>query len=203
MLIILEGANGVGKSTYAKILTNELNIPVFRPFYMGNKIHLTNVNSQKQEQQKKLLRFGVELNIHIEDLFAADFFAMTQASAILDRSLPSSIAYGQIGSGKWDVIYKNKSACQELLELWEGMIAKAHQPILYVWLNCEHEIATKRGDGWKPNKAQRQKLDKVFFDLFTRIKLPKMRINTGVVEKREGVKSIIRKVVKNVFAEKF
>lgn len=196
MIIILEGSNGVGKSTYAKELASVLGIPIFRPFRHGNTdLHRKNVNEEAPEE--RLAKFGVEVNTHIEDFFAADFLAATGAKVVLDRSLPSALAYGQLGSGRWDTLYKSKNVCQEMAEVWQEIIRAGGVNVLYVWLVCDHAVAKGRGDGWKPTKVQREKLDRMFQEVFRHLKLPKMMINTGTIGVKEGVNRIVDVCLRN------
>lgn len=195
MIVILEGSNGVGKSTYAQELSKQFGVPIFRPFRHGNvNLHRKNVNQPLDgldDLGTSLRRFGVEVNTHIEDFYAADFLGAIGSGAILDRSLPSALAYGQLGRGKWDKLYRDMNQCQQMMDVWQDLLGTHQGVVLYVWLTCEHTLAKERGDGWKPTAADRKKLERMFALAFKHIKMKKLKINTGDIRLCDGVNQIV------------
>lgn len=189
MIIILEGCNGVGKSEYARRLSDELKVPICRPFRNDNTdLHW---DLQDTELQEWLKDAKVPVNTHVDDLYVVDFLNNFGVGAILDRSMPSAIAYGRV-LNLLDGYYQNKLVCQSLYEFWENRMPKGRS--LMVWLNCSYEHAKSRNDGRAfPMKGTWTKLENEFRRLFQVCNLPnKKQINTSTVKVDDGVKSILK-----------
>lgn len=187
MIIILEGANGVGKTTYAEALEKALGIKRFRPWSQlkaeGRKLN----NIQEHPAVVRLTSMRVEVNSHIEDMYAANFLAETGLGAIVDKSIPSAIAYDALGN--------IELAPSAVLKAWQELLLDIKPTPLYVWLVSPHEVAKERvADRWMPTKAQHVKLVNKFKALFDAIKLQKMRIDTSQVEVKDGVRRIVKAV---------
>jgi deoxyadenosine/deoxycytidine kinase len=191
MVIILEGMNGSGKSTYAHELSSRLNIPLYHVFKNGN----TDIHYGDQSKYEKMLinDFKVPLNTHIDDLYVADMVTNLGVSVIMDRSLPSAIAYGI------------PQACpylpmdtKALLDFWQGFFGRSSaKRVLYVWMRVSYEVAKSRiGHRQHPNKNKWVKIEKSYSKLFNLITLPKIAIDTDVVEVADGMKRILALGVK-------
>jgi thymidylate kinase len=89
MILVLEGPCGSGKSTLAKALCAKLGWPMYRAFRRDPNDHTPGRTAE-------LLRdAGLPLNTWMEDMFAADLLAQVKSNVILDRSLPSGLAYDE------------------------------------------------------------------------------------------------------------
>lgn len=193
MIYILEGVNGVGKTRYAKMLREQLDIPIVRPFRNGSLMDDCHWNADPKLKSNKwqttLEAMGVPINTHVDDLYVADFLATFRMDCILDRSVPSAVAYGILHHhrGGW---YDDGANVTDLLELWQRTMHIL--PSRYVWLRAPYEVAKNRASGWTPNKKQYDVLDKTFARCFRWIRMPKRQINTAEVTAEDGVAQIIR-----------
>lgn len=196
MIVIFEGTNGVGKSTYANALSKKFGAPVIRPFRSGDTdLHWGHSGKDRFQMLRDELR--VPVNTHVDDLYVADFLATYQVDAILDRSVPSAVAYGILNDdlGGW---YKHKGVPRTLMAFWHSLIKNASHPVVYIWLRASHKMAKQRCDGrWCPNKSEYDKLEKYFAKAFQDIELPKKQIQTDRVDLEDGVK-IVERMLKEV-----
>lgn len=188
MLIMLDGANGVGKSTYAYRMKERFGIPVCRVFRSGNKeLHW---GSTDKELQDELAKLKVPINTHIDDLFMADFMLTFQVDAILDRTLASAIAYGRTYN-KMDGWYHEKGNARRLLDFWVGLISRCSQPAFYVWLDAPYGVAKERCDGrWCPNKKEYDRLRREYERVFSRLPFKKIRLDTTLHGVDKGINRI-------------
>jgi len=194
MLIMLDGVNGVGKSTYAYRIKESFGIGVCRVFRSGDKeLHW---GSTGAELQKELAKLKVPINTHVDDLFMADFMLTFQVDAVLDRTLASAIAYGR-SYNKLDGWYREKGNARRLLDFWMALIEKCKPPVLYAWLDAEYDVAKERcGDReWFPTSTEYNKLRKEYERVFTRIKFRKTRVQTDHVSVEDGVGRVMRTVM--------
>lgn len=187
MIVILEGLNGTGKSTYAGLLEAELGLTRCRPFRGGDhSLHWGAEKGAERELLTQLQGYGVPVNTHVDDLYVADFLRTFKVGAILDRSLPSAIAYGTVTALNPDADVLG------MLKYWQELIREASARVLYVWLTAQHSVAKRRAAGrWCPNKAKYTYLEGVFGHTFHQVnRLAKMRIDTAEVELKDGVRRI-------------
>lgn len=186
MIIVLEGVNGTGKSTYARRLAGGLNAAVIRPFRQGPDHHFTGDTPMERE----LKAFGVPYNTHVDELYTADFLgrmikAGQRPGAVLDRSVASCIVHGD----------RPVSDASSLVNLWSRLLG-ADAPVVYVWLTAPWHIAEARlkADGRKHDLGSgdihnnRQRTFRHVYDL---IAYPKLEIDTGVTFVDDGLKQII------------
>ena len=195
MIIVLEGPNGVGKSTYAKLLSDELGgIPIVRPFRDGDtELHW----GYKGQERFKMLRddLKVPVNTHVDDLYVADFLKTFQVSAILDRSVPSAVAYGVL-HGHDEGWYGQPHVARKLMQFWQSQAKGWSQPSVYVWMRAPHHVAKDRCYGrWCPTAKQYDVLDKWYKRMFQEVTLTKRQLNTAEVEVADGVRSIVNMVI--------
>lgn len=191
MLILLDGVNGVGKSTYAYKIKESFGIKVCRVFRSGDKeLHW---GSTGKELQDKLAELKVPINTHVDDLFMADFMLTFQVDAVLDRTLASAISYGR-AYNKMDGWYREKGNARRLLDFWVELISKCKPPLLYAWLDAEYDVAKERCSdrAWFPKPAEYRKLRKEYESVFNRIPFQKMRIQTDHTTVSDGVGRLMR-----------
>jgi len=182
MIVIFEGANGVGKTTYIDRLTGMLNIRTFRPWLEAK----TACKQNGTRSYGALDNFGIPVNTHVDDFYVADFVGAFNLDVVLDRSLPSAIVYGTLPGA-------DAGTEMAMLKYWQLMIKRASQNrVLYIWLNAPYETCKERleGERWYPKKAEYEKLHKQYERIFHAIKLPKIQINTGDTLVDTGMKRI-------------
>lgn len=195
MIVILEGTNGVGKSTYASALSDRLAAPIVRPFRDDSGCHWGHGNTERFQMLRDELRIPV--NTHVDDMYVAEFLATFQVDAILDRSVPSAVAYGILNDdlGGW---YTHKGVARTLVAFWHSLIKKGSHPVVYIWLRASYKVAKQRCEGrWCPNRSEYDKLEKYFAKAFQDIMLPKKQIQTDSLELDDGLR-IVEGLLKEV-----
>jgi thymidylate kinase len=192
MIIVLEGINGGGKSTTSKIISQQTGITVCRPFRSNNSdLHWGRVEHNAFEVWLKQMM--VPMNSHVNDMYVADLMATFKLEGILDRTMPSAIAYGKVFD-HFDGFYHGPGVSQKLFEYWQARLVDAGH-VLYVWLTCNYEAVKQRcSTRWKPNKAEYTKLRTQFEHIFQRCALPKLRLDTSDMPKSDVVNVIIKRV---------
>ncbi len=86
MVIVIGGMIGLGKTTTAKILNEELGIPVYYESVEGNKVLPLFYSASAEEIEKKRYAFLLQLNFLISR-YQSIKKALTNDNAILDRSI--------------------------------------------------------------------------------------------------------------------
>lgn len=185
-VIILEGLNGLGKTTYAKQLSEKLGLPIYRAFRDNMSEHW----GDRSERERMLKdSWGVPLNTHVDDLYAADIVARLRAGVIFDRSMPSAIAYGLLQDN--EVIRRH---ADDLLKFWEAQLVSSGLRLCYVWLTGPYSLAKGRCEGrrWSLDSKKFNKLNVHFDKIFSRTRLPKRQINVETTESADGVRAICK-----------
>ena len=186
MIIVLEGANGVGKSAYAAMLSKRFSLPAFKAFRDVKAKCKTNGT----RKYPPLDQFGVPVNTYIEDFYTVDLLRALNVSALLDRGLPSAIAYNSIPADKM-------GRSKEMLEYWQKLLREGPAPLLYVWLTAPFDVAKERiEERWCPDVGQFSLLHARYREVFDFISIPKVRIDTVEVEPEEGVEEVCRALKK-------
>lgn len=119
MIVVLEGASGSGKSTLMKELVARTAWPVYRAFRSNENDHAPGA---------ALKALGIPVNTWMEDLYAADLLSVVRGNVILDRSIPSALAYDEMGLGTGLSVGQRA----EVLELWARRMVKAGGSIFVV-----------------------------------------------------------------------
>lgn len=192
-VIVLEGVNGTGKSTYAQKLSKGLNAPVIRPFRLGPDHHFTGTTHIERE----LKALGVPYNTHVDDLYTADILGRMlkfnkHLPVILDRSVGSAIAHGERSMGD----------AGRLIGLWHQLLGPGTQ-VLYVWLTAPWETVDRRLDGDAMRAklssgkrhhfqaAEHARLHGMFRYVFEMVRHQKLEIDTTTVDVDDGVLRIV------------
>jgi thymidylate kinase len=151
LLIVIEGVNGVGKTTLAKSLSEYLGIRIFKPFRTDHDIHWGTGHHLEQS----LARFGVPVNSHQEDFFIADFLATyTEAEAILDRGMPSAVGYGM---ARGDIGEADGAA----MLLWWFDRLMSNRDVHYIYLGCSPQASLERAGERSQQGASLEVIDGV------------------------------------------
>lgn len=193
MILMLEGANGTGKTTLAQALSQRWSVPLYRVFKtQAPNTHAPDglvVKTEADGTLAQLASLGVELNSHVEELFLIDFLSVFKPSAIMDRGMPSAIAYGreQVRLGirqatDWEVAW----------DIWEERASGAG--VVYVWLTAPHPVAKARclEQGRQGAKKEvHDRLHKSFEWTFNRTKLQKVRIDTSTMTLESTLKRLL------------
>jgi len=190
MIILLEGVNGVGKTTYARRLAEKLELKVYRAMRSDDDENHWGVSDKHwNELQERLAKAEVPINTHVDDLFVADFMAAFEPSVILDRGLYSAIAYGETYHQPFS---RYESDIKEwIIRFWESRMKKAGAFLVH--MTASYEAAKERCEGrFCPNKQEYHRLQNVFDKLFRRSNLTKMAVNTEKVKLEDGVDWVIR-----------
>jgi deoxyadenosine/deoxycytidine kinase len=86
VVIVIGGMIGLGKTTTAKTINEEMGIPVFYESVQGNKVLPLFYTASPEEQEKKRYPFLLQLNF-LMTRFHAIKEALTHDNAVLDRSI--------------------------------------------------------------------------------------------------------------------
>lgn len=176
-VVLFEGANGVGKTTYVRLLSERLNWPIYRAFRNGS-------GKYKDGQLETYRALGIPANTFVDDIYLADFFRTFRPDLVLDRSMPSALAYDKVF--KQGTMEDPGAILKEWNELLDGV------PFLFVWLSAPYETARHRCSGVRPTKTEHNGLEKVFRRVFERSPLDKLQINTSEISVEDGMRAICR-----------
>ncbi|MDD6241314.1 MAG: deoxynucleoside kinase [Eubacteriales bacterium] len=86
MVIVIGGMIGLGKTTVAEIIGEELSLPVYYESVEGNKVLPLYYTASEEEQQKYRYPFLLQLNF-LTTRFHAIKEALLHNNAVLDRSI--------------------------------------------------------------------------------------------------------------------
>lgn len=140
MRLILEGGCGHGKTTLANKLSAITAVPVYRPFRKPG----THISTGEMERARQSL--GLSINGWEEDIYVADMLASINASVILDRSMPSALAYNEASSSPLVPVQR-----RSVLRLWVDRMITARA--ILVLLAGNEEVRSRRsplrGGAWE------------------------------------------------------
>ncbi len=128
-IIVVEGCEGVGKTTLAQALSGRLGVPVIRPFRPPGVHHGTG-----SEHEQILIDLDIPYNTWIDDMYVADLLRTFRTGGVLDRSFPSALVHHS-GPPKRQV--------EKAWNLWQLMLNQAGGA-LYVWIQGSYELARSR-----------------------------------------------------------
>jgi len=195
MIVILEGANGVGKSTYVKEFEKR-GYKHINPFRRGAYTHDSAKNLNVLNDA-----YGLGLNTHVEDLYVWEMLAEFKGTNIvLDRTIPSAIAYGAVHGHPW-YPYSDKKEAQLLFDFWIEQVSRVEGGVVYVWLTAPYQVAKERCVGrWMPRAKEYKALERWFNVMFIgcinvpESKMQRVRIDTAVFDVNKGVDFITKRM---------
>jgi len=132
MIVIAEGINGSGKTSLCEQLERRTRWPVFRSFRRAGRNFNEIVEGMRQ--------IGIPVNSYIEDVLVAEVLGQVGRNVILDRSLPSAIAYGSL-YGEFD---ENDPRIKSWMDVWQESLLQGGGPVVYLYLGCCYEDSKKR-----------------------------------------------------------
>ena len=192
MIIILEGTNGVGKSTIAKLLHKVVDAPILRPFRPSANTHWDHSEGDTGDALRAL---GVPINTFVDDLYVADILRSMKANlyrgAVLDRGMPSSVAYGRLKDEEWTKTPRMDWA----IKYWEDCLLEAGEQaggVVLVYLFAPYGVTKARcGLRWHPNKTEHAHLGRTYEKVIHRSRLPVIVLQTEMNEPRTCVDKIL------------
>lgn len=171
-MIILEGCNGVGKTSYAHQLGLMLNARTYRAFRWGHDF---------RAEVDEMRNLGVPVNTFVDDFYTADLSRVLAQEIIMDRSLPSAVAYDGIDDSKW----------RRRLVAWNEILHQSLLPVILVWLRAPYDVARARMRGYVPTKAEYIDLDNLFAWSFAQVTLPTLCLDTSTQSIQVGSQRIV------------
>lgn len=165
MLVVVEGAMGAGKTALASALGRHSGWPVYRAF----RAHGDGHDIGSDHRVKLLTAIGLPVNSWQEDLFIADIAAVTRPSLILDRSLPSALA--------WNASAFTAREAHVALDLWAERIVAARAVLVLV--EASEELRRSRTSRWLGGEAEA--ISRNIHRAASIVGLPVLAIDTGKV----------------------
>jgi len=182
MLVMLDGINGVGKSTVAKLITERTGLKSVRPFRDSPDVHWRSFNdgdaAGESEVEEHLRAARVPFNTFVDNLYLADIVSKLGADTIMDRTMHSSVAYGLV---KGEELYRDARLANWMVGYWESLIQRCRYPRVFALLTCDYEVSAARCERegrWHPPHHIHRQLAGSFFDLHRESRLNPIIIDT-------------------------
>lgn len=189
MIIVLEGVNGVGKTSAAITLADAIGATAIRPFRPHVGHHWTEPSDALGDRLRSI---GVPVNTHVDDLYAGDLLAKIvdqfhkphYMKVVLDRSMLSAMAY-------------DNTTPSEAYRVWQEQMAvlNVETGVRLVWLHAPFEVARKRvakSRAFFPTESDYNYLHGRFQGLFEGYEAShKIDIDTSEIPTAEVVKRIL------------
>lgn len=186
MILLLEGTNGVGKTTYIRQLEKRLGWPSYSAF-RGK------ADKYDPTMLAELKRLGVPVNTFVDEMYMVDLVRATGIDIIVDRSFPSAVAYDQVFGQDTFLDIEATS------KIWLDLVKEAG--MLYVWLSTSFAVAHKRCAarpifGFPIDEREHEALENHYSIWYNRMTVEKMMLNTAHINVAEGVEKICRTLTK-------
>jgi len=181
MILLFEGVNGVGKTTYIRQVEKRTGWPAYSAF-RGR------ANKYDSAMLEKLSRLGVPVNTFVDEMYMTDLVRSLGLNIIVDRSFPSAVAYDQVyGQGTFVDV-------EETAKIWLDLVREAG--MLYVWLRAPYEVAHARCTGVRIGEDESEALEEHYRYWYDRLCVEKMMIDTSLLDVAEGVERVCRALKK-------
>jgi deoxyadenosine/deoxycytidine kinase len=145
VVIIIGGMIGIGKTTTAKMLHEEMNIPVFYESVKGNKVLPLFYTATKEEQAKRRYPFLLQLNF-LQARYHAIKQALLEDNAIMDRSIYEDHYFAKKNHDTGGISDTEMALydglLDEMMDELKGLPKKA--PDVMVYLHGSFETVLKR-----------------------------------------------------------
>lgn len=173
MILVFEGTVGSGKSTLATAVSAITKIPVYRPFRMPVDGHAPGELSAPWAAE-----IGFPINTWMEDLFQADLHAALKTSVLLDRSMPSALAYEEMGITSSPVVLDTARTRRLALEAWASRMYQAGARIILMKAAAATCVSRRRKQGKPTHKIHVMREHKHINYFCKRTGLPILNIDT-------------------------
>lgn len=178
-MIIMEGANGGGKTSYARALSGLLDAPLYRAFRRPGADH------HNGNDMERLQNLGVPVNTWMDDMYLADLSRIIGNEVIVDRSMPSAVVYEIVqrqGTMRVDWVH--------YMTEWERLLKMSVRPALVVHLVAPYEVACERMTGHKPSEDEYWMLGAWYDRVLSLLDIPVLTIDTSVRAIPSGVRMV-------------
>jgi len=180
MRLILEGGCGSGKTTLARALHAITGVPIYRPF-RGKDEHISQYTINAMQD------LGLSVNGWEEDLYTADFLSVVHSDVIIDRAMPSAMAYNEVSSCALAVRDR-----LTILRLWAERIYAARATVVLVV--CDERVraerSPQRGGEWELHGISR-----AVNDALAQAPFPVWRVDTGKASSEALAQVIARRAI--------
>jgi thymidylate kinase len=190
LIIVLEGINAVGKTTLARTLAARSGACILRPFRPDEEFHFTG----HTDVERELGGYGVPVNTHVDDLYVADILSklwpVTKGHVILDRSMPSALAYGDVASNQNLRLIGDAVG---LMDLWHRTLSKAGA-VRYVWLRSSYAAVCQRlasRGSFQLEATTYSKLEALYERLWEMVKFDKIQLDTSESDVEENMARVL------------
>lgn len=216
LVVILEGPNGSGKTTIARMLESDANnglcnnggrVVRYRAFEKALA-----GDSKAEPLRKSLKAAGIPLNTHVDDFYVADAIQNLQSPndiVVLDRSFPSGIAYaragiervGTVSGDSRSILAADQRARDAREDEWRGWLQTWCDMLprrLYVTLQVSHATGrarTAERTRWYPTPEQHNNLKAQFALIHALVSGPRLMLDTD----RLGAAEILSMIKDRVF----
>jgi thymidylate kinase len=181
MILLFEGVNGVGKTTYIRQVEKRTGWPSYSAFRgVADKYDSSMLD--------ELARLGIPVNTFIDEMYMADLVRATGINLIVDRSFPSAVAYDEVFD---QGTFVDREATEKI---WLDLVKEAG--MLYVWLCAPYEVTRIRSTGVRLNRQEHFYLEEHFRKWYEKIPTEKLMIDTGAINVASGVNRICRALKK-------
>lgn len=124
MIVVIEGPIGAGKTSLGRALIPLMDAPLYRPFRLRRDDHTPGIGDPRLSAVADVL----PVNTYLEDMYVADLLSvLKKPSVILDRSLPSGLAYNQAGDRALPL-----GALRILASVWADRMVEADAMVIYM-----------------------------------------------------------------------
>lgn len=181
MILLFEGVNGVGKTTYIRQVEKRIGWPAYSAFRGKD-------DKYDSSMLDKLSRLGIPVNTFVDEMYMVDLVRATGINLIVDRSFPSAAAYDEVFD---QGTFADREATEEI---WLDLVREAG--MLYVWLCAPYEVTRIRSTGVRLSEREHSCLEEHFKKWYEKIPTDKLMIDTSATNFRNGVNKVCQALKK-------